>query len=77
MFAHATAKSLYARVGEFKQYSQQAQVVAVLKDYFEGFYRLLMEVDLHVKDQEQADELYGTVCTILINIVSLEEIDFR
>ena len=50
--------------------------MSVLKDYFEGFYRLLIEVDQHFKEKNKADEQYSTVCTILINIISLENIDF-
>ena len=37
---------------------------------------MLTEVDLHQKEKERAHELYGIICTILINIISFEEIDF-
>ena len=58
------------------QYSQNEAIINVLKNYFEGFYRLLIEVDWHNKSKEKADRLYGVICSILINIVSYQEIDF-
>ena len=59
-----------------KQYSHTPQITAFIKEFFEGFYRLLLEVDIHIKNKERADELYSHICTIMINIISLEDIDF-
>ena len=55
LFNTPDAHLLYSKVGQLKQYSQSPQIVTILKDYFEGFYRLLVEVDLHNKDKERAD----------------------
>jgi hypothetical protein len=49
-------EELYIRVEELKKYSQNGKVVSVLKDYFEGFYRLLVEVDsFYSTKPEKAD----------------------
>lgn len=47
LFSQASISVLYKKVDELKIYSQNAKIVNVLKDYFEGFYHLLVEVDTH------------------------------
>ena len=76
IFNSPDAAPIYERIGAIRAYSQNIKVVNVLRDYFEGLYRLLIEVDIHNKNRERASELYGVICTILINIVSYEDIDF-